>query len=62
MLERFEEIFAEVAEELKVEGWWELFDSEDFDTVVARIVEEFGSEVLETEEYADWVAEMAGDL
>lgn len=61
MKERFEEIFAQVQSELDLD-WWELYDSEDFDKVVALIVAEFGEEVLESEEYSEWENEMYWDL
>ena len=61
MKERFEEIFAQVQSELDLD-WWELYDSEDFDKVVALIVAEFGEEVLDSDEYSDWVNEMYWDL
>ena len=61
MRERFEEIFEQVQAELDLD-WWELYDSDKFDTVVALIVAEFGEEVLDSEEYSDWVNEMYWDL
>ena len=61
MRERFEEIFAQVQSELDLD-WWELYDSDKFDTVVALIVAEFGEEVLDSDEYSDWVNEMYWDL
>ena len=61
MRERFEEIFAQVQSELDLD-WYELYDSEDFDKVVALIVAEFGEEVLDSDEYSDWVNEMYWDL
>ena len=61
MRERFEEIFAQVQVELDLD-WWELYDSEEFDKVVALIVAEFGEEVLDSDEYSDWVNEMYWDL
>ena len=61
MRERFEEIFAQVQSELDLD-WWELYDSEEFDKVVALIVAEFGEEVLDSDEYSDWVNEMYWDL
>ena len=61
MKERFEEIFAQVQSELNLD-WWELYDSEDFDKVVALIIAEFGEEVLDSDEYSDWVNEMYWDL
>ena len=61
MKERFEEIFAQVQSELDLD-WWELYDSEEFDTVVALIVAEFGEEVLDSDEYSEWENEMYWDL
>lgn len=61
MRERFEEIFAQVQSELDLD-WWELYDSDKFDKVVALIVAEFGEEVLDSDEYSDWVNEMYWDL
>ena len=61
MRERFEEIFAQVQSELDLD-WWELYDSDKFDVVIALIVAEFGEEVLNSDEYSDWVNEMYWDL
>ena len=61
MKERFEEIFEQVQVELDLD-WWELYDSDKFDVVVALIVAEFGEEVLDLDEYSDWVNEMYWDL
>ena len=61
MRERFEEIFAQVQVELDLD-WWELYDSDKFDVVIALIVAEFGEEVLDSDEYSDWVNEMYWDL
>ena len=61
MKKRFEEIFEQVQIELDLD-WWELYDSEEFDKVVDLIVAEFGEEVLDSEEYCDWVNEMYWDL
>ena len=61
MRERFEEIFAQVQSELDLD-WWELYDSEEFDKVVALIVAEFGEEVLDSNEYSEWENEMYWDL
>ena len=61
MRERFEEIFAQVQVELDLD-WWELYDSDKFDVVIALIVAEFGEEVLNSDEYSDWVNEMYWDL
>ena len=61
MKERFEEIFAQVQSELDLD-WWELYDSDKFDTVVTLIVAEFGEEVLDSDEYSEWENEMYWDL
>ena len=61
MKERFEEIFAQVQSELDLD-WWELYDSDKFDTVVALVVAEFGEEVLDSDEYSEWENEMYWDL
>ena len=61
MRERFEEIFTQVQSELDLD-WWELYDSDKFDIVVALIVAEFGEEVIDSDEYSDWVNEMYWDL
>ena len=61
MKERFEEIFEQVQAELDLD-WWELYDSEEFDKVVALIVAEFGEEVLDSDEYSEWENEMYWDL
>ena len=61
MKERFEEIFAQVQSKLDLD-WWELYDSDKFDTVVALIVAEFGEEVLDSDEYSEWENEMYWDL
>lgn len=61
MRERFEEIFEQVQVELDLD-WWELYDSDKFDKVVALIVAEFGEEVLDSDDYSDWVNEMYWDL
>ena len=61
MRERFEEIFAQVQVELNLD-WWELYDSDKFDVVIALIVAEFGEEVLDSDEYSEWENEMYCDL
>ena len=61
MRERFEEIFAQVQVELNLD-WWELYDSDKFDVVIALIVAEFGEEVLDSDEYSEWENEMYWDL
>lgn len=59
----FEEIFWEVAEEHGVSGWWELFDSEDFEEVERRIAERFGvADPCEVEGFIEWNNEMAEEL
>ena len=61
MKERFEEIFEQVQIELDLD-WWELYDSDKFDIVVALIVAEFGEGVLDSDEYSEWETEMYWDL
>ena len=61
MRKRFEEIFEQVQVELDLD-WWELYDSDEFDKVVDLIVAEFGEEVLDSDEYSDWINEMYWDL
>ena len=61
MRERFEEIFEQVQVELDLD-WWELYDSDKFDRVIALIVAEFGEEVLDSDEYSEWENEMYWDL
>lgn len=59
----FEEIFWNVAEELGITSWWELFDSEQFDMVEVRISERFGvADATEVDGFVDWYNEMAMDL
>lgn len=61
MKKRFEEIFEQVQIELDLD-WWELYDSDKFDVVVALIVAELGEEILNSDEYFEWVNEMYYDL
>ena len=61
MRERFEEIFAQVQSELDLD-WWELYDSDKFDIVVALIVAEFGEEVLDSDEYSEWESELENEM
>lgn len=69
----FEEIFDEVATELNVTAWYELFDSEDYNKVIIRIGERFGYETEDTEVlfdelcdtlegFSEWNYEMGMDL
>ena len=59
----FEEIFDEVMKELALAGWWELFDSEQFEEVEWRIAEALEAEDIEQVEWFDeWVREMADEL
>ena len=60
-----QEMFEEVFEEAMVEfdkAWYELYDSDDFAIVEQRIVERYGAEALESEEYHAWEREMYWDL
>ena len=61
MLDRFEEIFAEVMEEMDAD-WYEVFDGEGMAIVDTRIEAEFGADVFDSDEYQDWYDEMAEDL
>lgn len=59
----FDAIFEAVMDELELDGWWELFDSEQFELVEVRIAEEFGVEDAdEVEGFIAWYNEMAWDL
>lgn len=59
----FNTIFGAVMDELGLNGWWELFDSEYFELVETRIAEEFETEdVDEVEGFIEWYNEMAWDL
>lgn len=61
LLELFEKVLMEQCAELGLE-WYEVFDGEVFEEVEAKIVAICGEEVLECEEYLEWVQEMAMDL
>ena len=61
MRERFEEIFEQVQTELDLD-WYELYDSDKFDTVVALIVAEFGEEILDSDEYSEWESELEDEM
>ena len=59
----FDEIFCDVMDELGLSGWWELFDSGDFDEVERRIVERFSvADVTEVEGFVEWYNIMADEL
>jgi len=62
MVEKFEEIFWQVGDENGVNEWYNIFDSDLFDVVRDRIVNEFGDDVLESDEFLDWYDEMCEDL
>ena len=62
-IEIFEEIFWEVADELNITTWWELFDSEDFEEVESRIAKAFDeADAADVPFFLDWHNEMAEDL
>ena len=62
-VEIFDEIFWEVADELNITTWWELFDSEDFEEVENRIAKAFDeADVADVPFFLDWHNEMAEDL
>lgn len=59
----FDEIFEAVMDELGLSGWWELFDSDEFDDVERRIAERFSvAEVTEVEGFVEWYNIMAEEL
>lgn len=62
MVEKFEEIFWQVGDENGVNEWYNIFDSDLFDVVRDRIVNEFGDDVLDSDEFLDWYDEMYEDL
>jgi len=62
MYEMFEEVFAEVMEELGLSEWYELFDSDEFAMVEERITERLGYDCYECEEFCDWERTMGEDL
>ncbi len=60
----FDEVFGAVQDAMELD-WWELYDSSDFDTVVEMIAQIMGisvEELCDLDEFADWDAEMAGEL
>ena len=62
-IEIFDEIFWEVADELNITTWWELFDSEDFKEVENRIAKAFDeADATDVPFFLDWHNEMAEDL
>ena len=58
----FEQVFENVMEELGLENWWELYDSENFDLVVERISERLGHNAWDDPEFIVWQDTMADDL
>lgn len=62
MWDLFEEVFEGVMDDLGITAWYDLFDSDQFDEVEHRIVEKFGKEILETDDYINWVDEMCDEL
>lgn len=65
MFELFDEVFGEVMDEVGASDWWEVYDSEHYDTVFERIAERMGittDELSEREDFWKWSGEMAMDL
>lgn len=62
MWDLFEEVFEGVMDDLGITAWYDLFDSDRFDEVERRIAEKFGKEILETDDYTNWVDEMCDEL
>lgn len=58
----FNEVFWEVAEENGCTNWYEVFDSELWEEVCARIASRYGSTIFETDEFKQWVKEMIDEL
>ena len=62
-IEIFDEIFWEVADELNITTWWELFDSEDFEEVENRIAKAFDeADAANVPFFLEWNNQMAEDL
>ena len=62
-IEIFEEIFWAVGEAYGLTGWWEIYDSEIFEEVEARIAQTFEVEdASEVDGFLEWANEMAEDL
>ena len=57
LVKLFDKVFNEIMEELGLQNWWELFDSNDFEMVEQRL-----SAYQDTKEYKEWVAEMVAEL
>lgn len=63
MTEMFERVFEEVMDELNLNAWYELYDSEKFSIVENRIAEKLGiTDPYENEEFCNWENEMYNDL
>lgn len=62
MWDLFEEVFEGVMVDLGIDAWYDLFDSSRFKEVERRIVEKFGAEILETDDYTNWIDEMCDEL
>lgn len=65
MFEMFEMVFEAVMEELDLDEWYQLFDSEDFGIVEQRVATALGistADLYDIEEFDEWTSEMAMDL
>lgn len=62
MFERFEEVFWAVADEQGYTVWYELYDSENFAQVEARITEMLGYDCWHSEDFRLWCHEMDEEL
>lgn len=65
MFEMFEMVFEAVMEELDLDEWYQLFDSEDFGIVEQRVATALGistADLYDVEEFDEWTSEMAMDL
>lgn len=65
MFEMFEMVFEAVMEELDLDEWYQLFDSEDFGIVEQRVATALGistADLYDVKEFDEWTSEMAMDL
>lgn len=65
MFEMFDMVFEAVMEELDLDEWYQLFDSEDFGIVEQRVATALGistADLYDVEEFDEWTSEMAMDL
>ena len=61
-MKMFDEVFESVMDELQINEWYVLFDSDNFEIVEQRISECLGYDCWECDEFVGWYHEMAEDL